>query len=97
LCEIKPSTLKQHALVLLLLYEKLEKGRDSFWWPMIQALPAGSQKLEGSVTEFAPHRALKLIGWGKLTFDERVVVRCLVGMRDLLELPPPERESVLNL
>ncbi|KAJ1488811.1 hypothetical protein T484DRAFT_1886782, partial [Baffinella frigidus] len=30
----------QHALVLLLLYEKLENGRDSFWWPMIEALPA---------------------------------------------------------
>ena len=28
------------ALSLLLLYEKLENGRDSFWWPMIAALPS---------------------------------------------------------
>jgi hypothetical protein len=30
----------QLALVLLLLYEKLEIGRSSFWWPMIEALPS---------------------------------------------------------
>ena len=30
-------------------------------------------KFEGYVTKFAPHTALKLIAWGKLTFDERVV------------------------
>ena len=29
------------------------------------------------VTEFAPQKALKLITWGKLTFDDRVVVHCL--------------------
>jgi hypothetical protein len=28
------------ALTLLLLFEKLEKGRESFWWPMVAALPA---------------------------------------------------------
>jgi hypothetical protein len=28
------------AITLLLLFEKLEKGRESFWWPMIAALPA---------------------------------------------------------
>ena len=26
------------------------------------------------VTKFAPHKALKLIAWGKWTFDERVVL-----------------------
>jgi len=30
--------------------------------------------LEGYVTKFAPHKALKLITRGKLTFDERVVL-----------------------
>ena len=30
------------------------------------------------MTKFAPHEALKLIAWGKLTFDERAVVH-LVG------------------
>ena len=28
---------------------------------------------EGCVTKFASHKALNLIAWGKLTFDERVV------------------------
>ena len=27
--------------------------------------------LEGQVTKFAPHKALKLIAWCKLTFDEK--------------------------
>ena len=30
--------------------------------------------LERNVTTVAPHMALKLIAWGKLTFDERVVL-----------------------
>ena len=30
--------------------------------------------LEGNVTKFAPHKALKLIARGKLTFDERAVL-----------------------
>ena len=30
-------------------------------------------EFEGSVTNFAPHHALKMISSGKLTFDERVV------------------------
>jgi len=29
---------------------------------------------EGNVTKFAPHKALKLIAGGKLTFDEKVVI-----------------------
>jgi len=29
---------------------------------------------EGYVTKSASHKALKLIAWGKLTFDERLVV-----------------------
>lgn len=28
------------ALTLMLLYEKLQVGTKSFWWPMIAALPA---------------------------------------------------------
>ena len=31
-----------------------------------------SSQFEGYVTTFAPHKALKLITTGKLTFDERV-------------------------
>ena len=33
-----------------------------------------TSELEGYLTKCAPHRALKLIGWCKLTFDERAVV-----------------------
>ena len=36
---------------------------------------AFSPNLEGSVTRFAPHKALKLIAGCKSTFDERVLVR----------------------
>jgi hypothetical protein len=31
------------------------------------------------VTKSAPHTALKLIVWGKLTFDERVIVHRMEG------------------
>ena len=31
------------------------------------------------MTKFAPHKALKLIEWGKLTFDERVVLHRVDG------------------
>ena len=34
--------------------------------------------LEGHVTNFAPHKALQLIAWGKLTFDERFVIQRVV-------------------
>jgi len=30
--------------------------------------------LEGYVTKFTPHKTVKLSVWGKLTFDERVVL-----------------------
>ena len=30
--------------------------------------------LKGTVTKSAPHKALKSIAWGKLAFDERVVL-----------------------
>jgi len=32
------------------------------------------------VTKFAPHKALTLIAWGKLTFDETAVVLRVVGL-----------------
>jgi len=31
----------------------------------------------GNVTQFAPHKALRLIARGKLTFDERVALHCV--------------------
>ena len=33
-----------------------------------------ARKFERNVTKFAPHKALKLIASGKLTYDERVVL-----------------------
>ena len=36
------------------------------------------QHFEGYVTKFAPHKILKLIAWGKLTFDKRVVLHRVV-------------------
>ena len=43
-----------------------------------------ASKNEDYVTEFAPPEALKLIAWGNLTFDERVVVHRVVGAGGLL-------------
>ena len=45
---------------------------------------------EGNVTTFAPRTAIKLIALGKLTFDERSVVRRVVfrGKRSLLTARP---------
>ena len=37
-----------------------------------------AREFEGHVTKFAPHKALKLIAWGKMTFDERVVLHRVV-------------------
>jgi len=36
------------------------------------------QVFERNVTKFAPYKVLKLIAWGKLTFDERVVLHRVV-------------------
>ena len=37
-----------------------------------------ASNLEGYATKCAPHKALKLIAYGKLTFDERVVLHRVV-------------------
>ena len=45
-------------------------------WPLRVSFPPN---LEGFVTKFAPYKALKLMVCGKLTFDERVVLRRVDG------------------
>ena len=35
-------------------------------------------KIHGNVTKFTPHMALKLIVWGMLNFDGRVIFHCVV-------------------
>ena len=50
------------------------------------------QLLEGCVTKFASHKALKLIAWGKLTLDERVALH-RVGRPLRLELSD-RRETI---
>ena len=41
---------------------------------------------EGDVTKFAPHQALKSSACDKLTFDERVVLHRMTGVRKALGL-----------
>ena len=36
------------------------------------------RNFDRDVNEFAPYLPLKLIAWGKLTFDERVLLHCVV-------------------
>jgi len=47
--------------------------------------------LEGNVTTFAPHKALKLTLWGKLTFDETLAVHRVAG------LPESDGEGMMRL
>ena len=61
----------------------LDLGEVTTRWSMRVSLPSN---LQGDVTKFAPHKALKLIAWGQLTFDERVVVR-RVALEALEALP----------
>ena len=49
--------------------------RQATRWTSRGSLP---QYFEGYVIKFAPHKAVKLIGRGKLTFDERFVVHRVV-------------------
>jgi len=51
-----------------------------------------SPEIFGSVANFAPNKALELIAWGKLTFDERVVPRHGV-IRSLKTLPDASTAS----
>jgi len=40
-----------------------------------------ARNFDCNVTTFAPHKALELIVWGRLTFDERVVLHRVAGNR----------------
>ena len=51
----------------------------------VRRSPAHSN-FERNVTNFAPHEALKLIAWGRLTFEERVVVH--PTLRGRVRRPP---------
>ena len=57
----------------------------------LQNLPT----LEGYATKFAPSKALKLIKWGKLTFDKSVVVHRVVKILNLGEVRDVEPEEDL--
>ena len=53
-------------LALLLMYEKQERGKESFWWPMLNNLPTGSAS-----TVFWPEEELKMLN-GTAIFSKTI-------------------------